>query len=366
MTRTTGLRFRGVGVIAALLVVLAIAACGGESTPETTPTAAPTATPEPTPATPAPTPEPTPPPPALEDLRITAATTGAELVAHISEAEAACLSAALGDVVFRSLQVAPLLAIAQNEGAYALFADCLEQDHFVHLGTGLISAGLGGWTDNSLECATDVLADTPGLLYAAFGLDDLSRAAAGSGQGTILELFRCLEDQDKLGVVMVMAFNPNPPPEYTDFMPAPFSGPQLLAVLSEGEADCLRTTLTESVFALIFETPSIADITSATATANATPQIESCVSPETLVRVSGEILAHGFGMTNPDSITCTVEFSAAHPDYGGWLNQAAINPLTMSQEDFLELAAVTFKVFECMDDEELAWFQRSTLPILAP
>ena len=50
------------------------------------------------------------------DLRITPETTGQELVATLSEAEASCLSSAMGDSNYQLFQRAPLvLAAAANE-----------------------------------------------------------------------------------------------------------------------------------------------------------------------------------------------------------------------------------------------------------
>ncbi len=170
MTNLRILRFRWLGVAAVLLAVLVIAACGSDPTATPEPTAAP----EPT-ATPAPTatPEPTEPPMMMmDDLEITPATTGQDLVSHISEAEAGCLSSAMGDANFHLFQGAPLMLAAANEGAYGLLATCLEKDSLVLLGVGLMSANAGDWSGETLECATGLGKEHAELIYLALGVSD--------------------------------------------------------------------------------------------------------------------------------------------------------------------------------------------------
>ncbi len=131
------LRTRWLGA-AVLLAVIVVAACGDDAIPE-----------------------PTPAPMPLEDLRITSETTGQELIAHISEAEASCLSSAMGDANFQLFQEGPLIATAATELAYSLFANCLENDSLLVLRTGMFLSAdpcprdASGLTERMIPDTTD-------------------------------------------------------------------------------------------------------------------------------------------------------------------------------------------------------------------
>ena len=112
----------------------------------------PTATPVPT-VTPVPTP--TPAMMSLSDIDET--TTGAELIASLSEGEAACLRAAIGDASYEAMQDLPLSESAMGFDTFPL--QCLEPDNAIDLSIAMMSPQAGGLSDDSRACIKDVFAE---------------------------------------------------------------------------------------------------------------------------------------------------------------------------------------------------------------
>ena len=365
---------RWLGVAAALLALLVIAACASDPTPTPDPTPEPTATPAPsipptaTPVPPTAAPEPTPEPAApamsMRDLRITPDTTGGEVIAHISEAEAACISSTAGDANYQLFQTVPLFVmLAADERSPGLFVACLESDNLAAFSAGLISVKLGGLSDHSLGCATDLFNDSPMLAHITLGVED---AASGTGQASILDMYECFDYPGKLAMLATLAFNTDPDASF-DYQAPLFSGQQLLAVLPEDEMACLQTTLPEPLLTMIANASTVAETEVATAIATAVPQIASCVSPDTFSLIDAHILANGVGITHPDSLACVIEFTGEHGNlFGGLLNQAVIDPMAMSPEGFVQLADATLALIGCMNAGELDAFQELVFTLLGP
>ena len=375
-------------VAAALALVTLIAACGDDPTPAPEPTTAmeptsmptpvpptpepttapePTSTPEPT-ATMEPTSTPTPVPPTptaevmepsmtLGELRIGSATTGQDLVARISEAEAACMSMAMGDSNFQLFQGAPLLASAALDSAKGLFAACLESDNLLLLGNELMSGQMGGWTEESLACTTDLSMTHPELVYQALGVPELLSSDAthpGEVHAILLDMYGCLDITEKANFLVTVISS--------TLTASPFSGQDLLDVLPESEVECLQTSLPEPLFAMIANAPSVAG----GELQDAPPQLMACLSPESLIQIPGEIMARGMGATSDDSRACTIEFSLTHGRYVDLVRTYSEHAEDLSPEDFVEIADNGFKLFSCLTDEELVQFQEKYLPLLLP
>ena len=133
---------------------LVFAACGESATPTPDPTATPVLTPTPDPtATPVPTP--TPAMMSLSDIDET--TTGAELIASLSEGEADCLRAAIGDASYEAMQDLTLSESAMGFDTFPL--QCLEPDNAIDLSIAMMSLQAGGLSDDSRACIKDVFAD---------------------------------------------------------------------------------------------------------------------------------------------------------------------------------------------------------------
>ena len=121
---------------------LGFAACGESATP----------TPDPT-ATPVPTST-----PAMMSLGdIDETTTGAELIASLSEGEAACLRAAIGDASYEAMQDLALSESAMGFDTFPL--QCLEPDNAIDLSVAMMSLQAGGLSGDSQACIKDVFAE---------------------------------------------------------------------------------------------------------------------------------------------------------------------------------------------------------------
>ena len=141
---------------------LVFAACGESATPTPESTLTPTATPVPTPTpdptpTPTATPVPTPTPAMMSLSDIDETTTGAELIASISDGEADCLRAAIGDSAYEAMQDLTLSESAMGFDTFPL--QCLEPDNAIDLSVAMMSLQAGGLSDESQACIKDVFAD---------------------------------------------------------------------------------------------------------------------------------------------------------------------------------------------------------------
>ena len=291
------------------------------------------------------------------DLRITPETTGQELVATLSEAEASCLSSAMGDSNYQLFQRAPLvLAAAANELAKPLFARCLERDNLFVLGTGLMSAHLGGWANDSLACVTDLARTHPEMVYIAFGVADLVSDPSHPGEvhGILLDMYQCLDTTEKAAFQVAMMSN--------SLQATPFTGQRFLDTLPESEVECLQTNIPKAVFTMIENAPSVAG----GELLDAPPQLMACISAESLARIPGEIVVLGMGATSDESRACVLYFVSEHGHYIELVRAFQEHAEDLSDDDFLEIAEDGWKLFSCLTDEELAQFQATYVPYLIP
>ena len=143
-----------VPLVSLMAGALVFVACGESATPTPDPTATPVLTPTPDPtATPVPTP--TPAMMSLSDIDET--TTGAELITSLSEGEADCLRAAIGDASYEAMRDLTLSESAMGFDTFPL--QCLEPDNAIDLSIAMMSLQAGGLSDDSRACIKDVFAD---------------------------------------------------------------------------------------------------------------------------------------------------------------------------------------------------------------
>ncbi len=147
-------------VLALAAGALVVAACGesATATPAPTPTPVPTATLVPTP-TPMPTatPAPTPTPAMMSLSDIDETTTGAELIAALSEDEADCLRSAIGDASYQAIMN---LTLSESATSFDMFpVECLEQGNAIDLTVAMMSLQAGGLSNDSQSCIKDVISE---------------------------------------------------------------------------------------------------------------------------------------------------------------------------------------------------------------
>ncbi len=156
------------------------------ATSDPTPTPAapvPTPTPDPTPTPATPVPTPTPAMMSLSDIDET--TRGAELIAALSEGEADCLRAAMGDASYEAMQDLTLSESAMGFDTFPL--QCLEPDTAIDLSVAMISLQAGGLSDDSQACIKDVFADL-GVPGEAMSMTDSMRS--------FITMQLCLTDEE--------------------------------------------------------------------------------------------------------------------------------------------------------------------------
>ena len=232
-------------------------------------------------------------------------TTGAELIASLSEGEADCLRAAIGDASYEAMQDLTLSESAMGFDTFPL--QCLEPGNAIDLSVAMMSLQAGGLSDDSRACIKDVFADL-GVPGEGMSMTDSMRsfitmqlcltdeeAQAMSGPVPEEDAFplpsqlRCVSEQTDLENLFIVyqAFadlesrteQPTPSPEMTkavaEIMAAQetcgiptiiqgdedgdammslsdidetTTGAELIASLSEGEADCLRAAIGDASY----------------------------------------------------------------------------------------------------------------------
>ena len=345
---------------------LVFAACGESATPTPDPTATPVLTPTPDPtATPVPTP--TPAMMSLSDIDET--TTGAELIASLSEGEADCLRAAIGDASYEAMQDLTLSESAMGFDTFPL--QCLEPGNAIDLSVAMMSLQAGGLSDDSRACIKDVFADL-GVPGEGMSMTDSMRsfitmqlcltdeeAQAMSGPVPEEDAFplpsqlRCVSEQTDLENLFIVyqAFadlesrteQPTPSPEMTkavaEIMAAQetcgiptiimmdkdgdtmmdkdgdtmmslsdidetTTGAELIASLSEGEADCLRAAIGDASY------EAMQDLTLSESAMGFDTFPLQCLEPGNAIDLSVAMMSLQAGGLSDDSRACTKDVFA--------------------------------------------------------
>ena len=112
-------------------------------------------------------------------------TTGAELIASLSEGEADCLRAAIGDASYEAMQDLTLSESAMGFDTFPL--QCLEPDNAIDLSVAMMSLQAGGLSDDSQACIKDVFAD--------LGVPDEAMSMADSMR-SFITMQLCLTDEE--------------------------------------------------------------------------------------------------------------------------------------------------------------------------
>lgn len=262
----------------------------------------------------------------------------------------------MGAADFELFQGAPPMEAAENRSVKPLLVVCLARGSLMVVGTRLMGAHLGGWSEDSQGCVTALATNHPELVFLAFGAPDVAPDPSHPDEvhGVLLDMYECLDTTEKVRFTVSMMSN--------SLEAAPFTGQHFLETLPESEVDCLKTNLPEPVFAMIADAPSVAG----GQLRDAPPELLACISLESLSRIPAEVLALGMGAASEDSRACVFDFASAHGHYIELVQAFAEHAEDLSPEDFLEIAEDGWKLFNCLTDEELAQFQENYLPTMLP
>lgn len=364
----SGLRMSWLIIAVVALAISALAACTSDDEPEPTPTAtqAPaaatpaTATPTPTPtSTPTRTPTPTPPPatatpaptpaPTLENLVVTPATTGKDLLDRLSEEERGCIKEAFGDFIYAVMQGTPLLAAGSDPAAAAPLFGCLEIESLVRVGVAFIEASAGGWAAETRACMVEVGLEHPDAILTSIGLSSPEASAAAAEHPYIVEFYNCMTAGEQLDYLL----------DFQEVIDALTSAEHdLVNALPDADAACIRDALTDAEYEALLATTvhGAFDISDA---------LTDCISDEGEVAVFVSIFASSSGDTLSDeTLSCLADFAREHPHYRALINAHAYDPSTMDPEDFAEIASDGLKTWACMTDEEIQRSQSLSLSAL--
>ena len=293
----------------ALITLVALTACGSDAEPADAPAPEPVVEPAPEPtaaATPEPDeqsapepaaepePEPAPEPavtepepaelpapePAaapqpvgsLEDFVITPATTGQDLLDRLSEAEISCIRESMGEGVYQIIRGTPLLLAGSNAASAAPLFNCLTVESVVLLGVAFNDVQAGGWTAETRRCIVEVGKEHPEAIYVRLGLEwqgpETSNPAETLEQN--LRIYECMTDQEKMDLTLNLwrGVDQN----------ASATGADMIALLSESEAACVREGLSEEQLAAVLDaSPLEAAAIGST--------VSHCIMPETNITI---------------------------------------------------------------------------------
>ncbi len=363
---------------ASALTIAAVAfaaACGGGDDPEPTPTAAPTVaatpapTPTPTPTPPPPTPTPTAPAaaatptatsaptdapqpsatqpvPGANELVITSATTGKDLMDSISEAEQVCIREAFGDLIYDVMLATPiLLAAAQAEAGAPLFG-CLEAGNLATLGVKFFAAQAGGWSDDTVACMIEAGLKHPHAIMAGLGL---SVVEAPPPPPFFLDFHGCLTVHEK--VDYLVGFQ-----GLIDGLTT--AEHDLIGAIPEADAACIRDALGDEAYNTLLAG-------TVHGAFDASDAVAGCMSDEAYAGAFVAISETTSGPLTDETRACLADVEGEQPHYPALINARASDPATTDPAVLATIAADSARLWECMTDEEIQQAQQTGFSALA-
>ena len=324
------------------------------ATPEPTTTPEQTAAPEPT-ATAEPTPEPEPPQAmmSMENLVITQATTGGDLMAMLSEQEASCVKANVGDTLYQLILGAPImLMVAGDTSQRAPLFNCLEPDNVIYLAVAFLDLQAGGWSPESRSCITDVGLEHPDALFIRLGLD--------LGDGPVdpattlaynIGIYDCLSNEEKKQFTVGMWMALDHVSEAT--------GADVFALLTDEEAACVTDALPAEQMAVVVKARPMQAITIGSAASG-------CISHDTNIRILTRGMEWAIGGVSEETHACLMEFAHDNPGYVELFTSGLEGIMAMPADQFVELTEVGNEQYTCMTDDEMLRVQHSVTAAMSP
>ena len=334
-------------VALALIALLVIAGCGSDPEPTPVPTPTPTATP---------TPEPTPEPPAeaagtLEDLFITDATRGSDLMDRLSTAERDCIRAAIGEEVYSAVLNLPMTTLIRETAATGAgsFLGCLTDDNVVLMGLVFIDANAQRVDPEARACRIAIAREHPETIRIRYALlrPDLNTLDAEAVFAATKESFDCLKVADQVEVMVRLANRLDQ--EDT------FSGQDVVDLLSEDEATCIREELGEEQYAGFLS----ATITEAFAPS---ASLLECISPESQTRLFATFSASRVEGLRAEAVTCMSGIVADSPNLLA-IGFGTLDVDALGESELAELGDQAAELFGCLNEQEV--LQVLTLPAVA-
>ena len=124
----------------------------------------------------------------------------------------------MGDTKFKQFEESLLMEAAADPSFKTRLVVCLQRDSLIVVGTRLIGAYLGGWVQETRECATAVAFNNPELIFLALGVPDVGADPSDTDEarGVLPDLYECLDTAEKVNFTVRMMSK--------SFETAPFTG----------------------------------------------------------------------------------------------------------------------------------------------
>ena len=341
----------GLLITAIVTLATAVVACGSddEAEPTAVATEAPAATPSPTAA---PTAEPTPlveSAGSLEDLFLTDATTGSQLMAHISEAERDCLRQAIGEELYGAMLDVPirrLVAEVRSSGAGS-FLGCLTDDNVVLMGLVLVDSHHGRTDPEARACSIAVARENPEVIRVRFellrpALEDTDTEALFS---STKELFDCLDVTEQVNVLVRLTTRLDQDDTFT--------GEDVVAMLPEEEVSCLRDRVGEELFEAFL------GATVTEAFGPAAVSLLDYLALESKTALFAAFTASRVEGLREEAVVCMATLVADSPHVLA-LGFGALETDQLEESELAQLGDEAAKLFDCLKSEEI--YQVLTLP----
>ncbi len=335
-----------VTAMVALMIAVVAVACGSDD--EAEPTAAPTQEPAAAQATPIPTPlvESA---GSLEDLFISDATTGRDVIARISEDERDCLRGAIGSELYQAMLDIPMQRLVGEVGSSGAgsFLGCLTDDNVVLMGLVLVDSYHGRNDPEARACAIAVGRANPEVIRVRFellrpALEDTDTAALFA---STKELFDCLDVTEQVNVLVRLTTRLDAEDSFT--------GEDVVAMLPEEEVSCIRDRVGEE----LFQTFLGATVTEAFAPAAVS--LLDCLTLGSKTALFAAFTASRVEGLRQEAVVCMATLVADSPHVLA-LGFGTLDVDQLEESDLARLGDEAARLFDCLNSEEV--YQVLTLP----
>ena len=349
-----------VTVIVALAIAVTGAACGSDDDPEPTPVATQpaAATPQATPTpTPTPTPTASPAPTAtplvesegsLEDLFISDTTSGRDVMARISQSERDCLRGEIGEQLYGAMLNLPMRRLVGEVGAAGAgsFLNCLTDDNIVLLGLVLIDSHHGRHDPEARECSIAIARANPEVIRVRFELlrpafEDIDADALLASNKV---MFDCLNVANQVDVLVRLTTRLDQDDTFT--------GEDIVAMLPEEEAACIRDTIGEQLYQAFLG----ATVTQAFGPA---ASLLDCLTLESKTALFAAFSSSRVDGLRPEAGVCMATLVADSPHILA-LGFGALDIDELEESELAQLGNQAATLFDCLNSEEV--YQVLTLP----
>ena len=344
-------RFRFLPLLLTALAVVALTvACGSDEDEPPPATEAPTeaATPE---STAPPPPSSTQPATGLDGLAITAATTGQDVLDHVSEAEAACLGEALDAAGYEAFLGAELVTAYRDATALGPLFGCLTGDNFVAFGMNYTVAR-AGLASAAQSCLLALGREHPDAVVTILGIEEAPEAVAALAREThnyVFELYDCLNTEERVKLVLHM---------WSELGTYAVPAEEMMAAFTEEEITCFT-----EAFGITRE--QLETVLATRQPGQSSPEATPCITTETYGRIITAMLGVQVGGLTEESGACVHNFAVEHPHFLEVARVGTFDPSAMSASEFEEIAADGLRLFECLTEDELKEIQAATARALA-